>query len=587
MMKVMWIARLIFVLALTCAAAWGQSIPASRAARNVAIITIKGEIDAKGVMAQSVRRRIDAAARDGADAIVFEIDTPGGAVPTVLKICEAIRASPVRNTTAWVNPEAFSGGAVIALACGQILVSDKASFGDAMPIMISPTDMLLGGATAPSSPELLKKILPPLLSEVTQSARAYNTANGAYLRDEYLVQSIVANDVELWYVRNTTTGVRMCVDRDEFRMLFPDAALGGATRLPSSPSTGKLELPAAEAGKSDIGVPAGSRKIALAAPETTAIAPSLRPRITAADAGAWELIDKVKDDSLPAVFKAADMQHYGLSDNVATTVDGRATFTPINTDEDLKAHFGAAAVQRYESNWSESLVDLLTSTIVQGVLVVIFLVAIFVEMTHPGALVPGLVSAAALVLLVAPGLLIGMASWWEVAAILLGILLIGLEILVIPGFGVAGVLGLALLFIGLIGLFVPAGTGPFPDTPEARRDVLRGGATLLLSFGTAGVLMYLVARNFGSLPLLHRLVLQAPLADDASGSVMEEEFETGVRAGDIGLSITPMRPAGRVQVGERIIDAVAEMGFIEAGCDVRVVKVDGMRVSVEATRPVA
>ena len=42
-----------------------------------------------------------------------------------------------------------------------------------------------------------------------------------------------------------------------------------------------------------------------------------------------------------------------------------------------------------------------------------------------------------------------------------------------------------------------------------------------------------------------------------------------------------MRPAGRVEVGEVVIDAVAEFGFIEAGASVRVVTVDGMRIAVE------
>ncbi|MCX5691031.1 MAG: hypothetical protein NTV94_14800 [Planctomycetota bacterium] len=532
-----------------------SAIPGGRAAKNVAVITIKGEIDRKGVMAQSISRRIDAAVRDGADAIVFDIDTPGGSVPTVLKICEQIRSSPVRNTVAWINPEAFSGGAIIALACREIVVNDKASFGDAMPIFQSPLNLIAGGANAPKDPELLKKVLPPLISEVTQSARDYNTANGAYL---------------------------LCIDHAEFELLFPGVSTAGATRLPSQAGSTTLSLPAATQSAPNMPVPAGSAKLALAAPNTTTIAPSLRPRLTSTDVGEWELIDKVKDGSLPAVFKAADMLHYGLCNNETQIINGQGTLKPINTDADLKAFFGATHLQRYDSNWSETHVDLLTSLPIQALLVVVFLITIFVEMTHPGAIVPGVISVVALGLLIAPGMLIGMASWWEVLAIFTGIFLIGLEIFVIPGFGVPGILGLFLLFSGLIGLFVPAGTGPFPNTPEERRDLLRGGVALLLSFGTAGSAMYFIAKHFGSIPFIGRLILKTPDSDDSDVLIaMDPDGGAAARPGDIGIAITPMRPAGRIQINDQILDAVAEFGFIEPGTRIKVVQVDGMRIAVE------
>src|SRR5207253_322939 len=81
-------------------------------------------------------------------------------------------------------------------------------------------------------PELLRKLLPPLISEILDSTRRYNKTFGGYLRDEYLVQAIAANDVELWWVRNKATGQKMAIDREEFEMLFPDKSSSGPTRLP-------------------------------------------------------------------------------------------------------------------------------------------------------------------------------------------------------------------------------------------------------------------------------------------------------------------------------------------------------------------
>jgi membrane-bound serine protease (ClpP class) len=306
--------------------------------------------------------------------------------------------------------------------------------------------------------------------------------------------------------------------------------------------------------------------------------------LTSADVGRWKLLAKIKDGSLPAMFSADDLSYFNFAANPLN-----ATGTgpqPINTDADLKAFFGADHLQRYTVSWSERLVGVLTNRIVQAILVVIFLIALFAEMTHPGAVFPAVISLIALVCLIAPSALIGMALWWEIMAIFLGVMLIGVEILVLPGFGVAGITGLVLLFIGLIGLFVPGNTGPFPDSPQARDDMLRAAVTLILSFGTAGFGMYFVAKHFGSMPILGKLVLKPVGSDDDAGSMLGAMDPTDdaapLKVGQTGTALTPMRPAGRVQVGDTVIDAVAEFGFIDPGTPVRISSVSAMRVGVEA-----
>lgn len=563
-----------------------QQVPASRLARNVAIISVHGPIDERGVMASSIRRRIEMAHRAGADAIVFDINTPGGSVDTSLRISNAIKQSPVANTVAWINPDAISGGAIVALACREIIVNDPAKMGDAMPIMITPW----GGPASIRDTELLKKVLPVLVSEVVDSVRRHNLTFGAYSWDEYLAQSIVANDVELWFVRNPSTGARLCIDRREFEMLFPgrspDALPARLAGAPGTGGAGPQPAPSSQPGRVNVPAPSGSAKLAAVAPDVAVSSPTLRPTLTPADAGQWELIDRVTDGSAAALFNAADMLHYGLAANASTTVAGVVVPVPIRTEADVMAFFGASNIRRYDRTWSEGLVLFMTNMIVRGVLMVIFLVALFGEMTNPGAMLPGAIALVALLALLAPPLLIGMAGWWEVAAILAGIALIGLEAFVIPGFGVPGILGLFLLFAGLVGTFVPNSGGAFPGSGEGRNDLLWGAVTMILSFATAGVSIYMISKHFASLPLLGLLVLRSnpPEDEDETGDTLLSamgEDEPAVAVGDTGATITPMRPAGRVQVGERVIDAVAEFGFIESGRAVRVVNVSAMRVGVE------
>jgi membrane-bound ClpP family serine protease len=564
-------------------------IPADRAGQALAIISIKGPIDGSrfgSVMASSVRRRIQAAVAAGADTLVFELDTPGGSVPATLDICQAIQQSQVENTVAWINPNALSGGAIIALCCKHIVVNTSAMMGDAMPIMIGPG----GKAETLNDAELRKKVLPPLILQTLTSAREHNRDAGRYVRDEYLLMAIVANDVELWWVRNKETGVEMAIDRAEFEVLFPGVDPASPTRLAPIPG-GTKPSDATVVVQPGEGAPAGSSKLAGVVPslvDTNQLSSSSsRPEIKPADAGKWELLTKVSDGSAPAILSADDLAFFGMlsNDRAKDPTTGTDQIVPIKSETDLQNWAGAAKVTRYDANWVDGLVIFLTNTIVRGILIAIFLLAIFAEMTHPGAAVPALVAVGALVLLVAPTMVVGLTNWWEVSAIIGGVLLIALEILVIPGFGVAGVLGIPLLFGGLVATFVPAG-GTLTQPGETRDRVVIGLLTVLAASFSAGVGMYFLVRNMGSIPLVGKLILKDPgTGDDDEGffDVIAEE-QVVAKVGQHGVAQTDLRPSGRIMIGDRLVDAVAEIGYIKAGANVVVVSVSGLRVGVEVAK---
>jgi membrane-bound ClpP family serine protease len=558
------------------------AIPAGRQANKVAIITVDDQID--GIMARSIKRRIDKAAAAGYDAVVFDLNCPGGDVPSVLEVSNFIKSSPIQNTIAWVHPHAISGGAVIALACREIVIDDPCTFGDAMPITIGHKHGQWGVTVVDD--EAFKKYMGPLVADLVESARRYNTTFGGYVRDEYLLEAIVANDVELWWVRNKDTGVKMAIDKEEFRMLFPGQPTTGPARLGPAGIT-KNSPPAPHGSNPTSAFPTDSNKLAGVAAEVQTILSgstpkSDRPRLTDADVGRWELLDKVNDGSLALTFKPDDMVYFGLCANETQTVGSKTVVKPIRTDADVMAFVGAKSYARADVSWSEYMAGFLGNFVVKGVLIVIFLIALFIEMTHPGTIVPGCVALLALVLLVGPSLLEGMSGWWEVLAILVGLVLLGLEAFVIPGFGVAGVLGLILLFAGLVGTFVPSG-GSF-SSPQSQSDMLWGATTVLLAGATAGFGMWMVAKHFGSIPVLGRLVLKDPNLDEESEAIlaaMDPDPDAEVRPGEIGTALTPLRPAGRVDMGDRVVDAISEFGFIPAGAKVRIVSASAMRIGVE------
>jgi membrane-bound ClpP family serine protease len=559
------------------------AVPASRQAKNIAILTIKGEITE--TTSKSVRRRLTLAERAGADALVIDLDTPGGEVWAVLTICQAIKSSSIKNTIAWIHPSAYSGGAIIALACREVVTSSPGTLGDALPV---------SSFTAFSQlPEHEKqKVLAPLMAELIESARLYG-------RDELLVQGLISRGVELWLVENSQTGERMTINAAEYETLFDESPSRGVPGLVSA-STGEASGAASpsptssdssrprrsrrtrsDAGSSPSGLLEDPHPFIPATPELAALKgemkqrpvnePSSRPVLTHADRGKWRLVEYVSNGEGPFVFKADQLLHYELAASV------------VQNDEELKVSLGAKHLLRLDQSWSEGLVAFLTLLPVRGVLLVLFLLGLFIEMTHPGVVLPGAVAAVALLGLLAPPLLIDLANWWQVAAILGGIVLCLLEIFVIPGFGVAGILGVLLLMGGLIGTFVPEGS-MFPDSPARERGFLYGAVTMLLSFATAGALMYAVARNFGSIPLLNKLVLKdVALADGPEDDLLSamREVEGPLKIGDRGVAVTPLRPAGRAEIAGRVVDVVSEFGFLDAGQPIRVVAVTEFRIGVE------
>ena len=107
-------------------------IPAARKASTVAIIPIRGPIDA--ITVASLKQRLAAAKDAGADALVIELDTPGGALVATLEITNILRTQAPVNTVAWVNPFAFSAGTIIALSAREIVTAPDAMMGDAAPV---------------------------------------------------------------------------------------------------------------------------------------------------------------------------------------------------------------------------------------------------------------------------------------------------------------------------------------------------------------------------------------------------------------------------------------------------------------------
>ena len=583
------------------------SIPAARQSDRVAVITVEGAIDR--MTAVSVQRRIREAEDAGFDAFVLEVDSPGGELGACLEISGAIKASSIKNTVAWVNPEAHSGGAIISLACREIVTSDPSSFGDALIVLV---DMFGMQGMQTLSPGERTKMLPYLMTDIVDSARR----NGY---DEYLVQAIVTDGIELWQVEEIESGARLAINEGEYRMLFDGepqrgrpmlAQVTGGVQTYATPSEGVDEASEEgveseglnedenedEAGVGDVqgvsDLPSSQEEDLTAyrpasdtladidqeirSPSEEGIeyvieAESERVIIRPSDKGKYRLVGYICDGSSAIVMRTRDMDDFGLSSGT------------IRNDEELKAFFGATTLARTNENVFEKIVRFLTNPLVKIGLIVVFLLALGVEMLTGGTGVAGAVALGALVLLLGANSLIGLSGWWELIAIVGGIVCLAVELLILPGFGVFGVLGFLLVFTGLVGTFISA-SGPM--APAAMQQQL-GKAVLyvVMALITVGFGWWMILRKGYELPIIQKMVLNDVPAIKAMNTrtllhaITPDDGE--VRVGFEGVTTTPLIPIGQADIGGEIHDVHAAFGTIERGVRVRVVSVTKMRIEVE------
>jgi membrane-bound serine protease (ClpP class) len=554
------------------------SIPAARQADRVAVITVEGGIDS--ITAMSVRRRISAAEAAGMDAMVFEIDSPGGELGAVLEISNMIKMSSITNTAAWVHPNAYSGGAIVALACNEIVTSSPASMGDAFIITVGPNGM------QGLSPDQRTKLLPPLMAEVTDSAR-----RSGY--DEYLVQAIVADGIELWEIEEIGTGRRMAINEAEYRMLFDGDVVRGKPILAEVTGgihTGVIPKAPTEQGEQDL-EPTAEQDPTAYRPASETLSDvtkefnkseragdlaldsaTNRVVLTPGDKGRYRLVGYVTDGSAAIVMRDDQLQYFGFSTEI------------VQNDSELKAFFGAKELVRVRMSATEKLVRFMVNPMVRGFLIVVLLIAVFVEMIMAGTGIAGAVAIGALVLLLGPTAMVGLSGWWELIAIVLGIIALAIEAFVIPGFGVFGVVGFVLLFGGLIGTFVNA--GGTMSNPETQKDLMTGSVTVLLAFVTAGIGWWLIVRNAQNLPLFDRLILSG--ASGVGGEPKKSMLHAivvddgSVKVGSEGVTTTPLYPIGQAEFGDEVVDVHSAFGTIERGVRVRVVSATRLRIEVEA-----
>lgn len=540
----------------------GEEIRPDTPKPKAAIIPIHGEIT--DVSVESVRRRIDDAKADGANLIVFELDTPGGLVTSSIAIADLIKTlndvKPEIHTVAWVNPNAHSGGSIVAVAADEIIMARSSRMGDSQVIMGGPE----GVQAVPE--ELQAKAYSPVLTEFRASARL----NGY---DPALCEAMVIPEREVWWLENTRTGKREFVFRDEkLRRMSEKEEPARKKATTDEHSDAKKGSPEDPPKKEE---PAATDDSTLIHSDATV--------------GEWKLVDSYRDvlrDVDVDVIQPVDRVDQLLEMSQSEAVAYGFCKAIVTTDEQLRQRYGVIELTRIQPTWSEALAYWLTSMYVRGFLMVLILLGAYVEFHTPGLGLPGLVALLALGIFVGAPYLTGLANIWEILLIAAGVVLVLVEVFVLPGFGVAGIAGAVLLVLGLVATFVPEEPGRsfplfIPSLPGTMYGLKVGLTTLVGSLATSLVGMFILSRYLPQLPVFNRIVAPNPTPSDV---LVEDPYRGLARVGDLGETEGSLRPAGKARFGAMLVDVVTEGEFLETRTRIEVIERRGNRVVVRPLR---
>jgi len=241
--------------------------------------------------------------------------------------------------------------------------------------------------------------------------------------------------------------------------------------------------------------------------------------------------------------------------------------------DDLLGRLGIAGAEvvHPKPNWAEGVVRFLSNPLVAPILLSLGVLGLIIEIKTPSFGLAGLLGLGALGAFFGSHLIIGLAGWEEVILLGAGLIALGIEVFVMPGFGVAGVISIlciaSAVFLALI--------GSLPTWP----DVARAMGILATSIGIVGAAIYLIVRNLPTSDRWRGIFLRtASAAGDGfvSGDVRED------LVGKVGVTLTDLHPGGTVRVDGERLDVVTEGDFVKRGASVRIMRAEGYRLVVEA-----
>nr|WP_320022911.1 NfeD family protein [uncultured Draconibacterium sp.] len=293
------------------------------------------------------------------------------------------------------------------------------------------------------------------------------------------------------------------------------------------------------------------------------------PKIAEAMVDERIFIEGVSDTGRVLTFTPSEAMENGFCEGTAENVNEVLQQIGIDDYELFK----------YEPTFIEKIIGFLVHPMLSGLLIMAIVGGIYFEMQSPGIGFPLGIAILAALLYFMPLYLEGLAEHWEIALFVVGLILIAVEIFVIPGFGVAGALGILFVFVGLVLSLIDNVNFDFEGVQL--EGVGTAMATVAIGiFGGFILSLYLGKRMFTA---QHGMFKNFALntvqhVNEGFVSVETKLFEL---KGRTGIAHTVLRPGGKINIEGNVYDAIAVNGFIDKDEKIVVTKVEATQLYVE------
>ncbi len=263
-------------------------------------------------------------------------------------------------------------------------------------------------------------------------------------------------------------------------------------------------------------------------------------------------IDSIKKEGQIITFSTTEALKYGFCEAKVESVDEILRRNNITDFE----------VDRFELSTTDKIISVFINPFISGILILIILGGIYFEMQSPGIGFALLAAIVAMVLYLVPYYLNGLADNWEIITLFLGIALLGVEIFVFPGFGVAGIAGITLTLGSLILVMINNDVFDFEFVPA--NDLLFAMAATFGGLLGGITVLFVAGARLTDSKFFKRVALTETQAGYTSNIVKEP------MTGKIGTAYTVLRPSGKVIIEGQLYDAFTRGEYIEKGETVEV-----------------
>ncbi|MDQ7816809.1 MAG: NfeD family protein [Melioribacteraceae bacterium] len=278
------------------------------------------------------------------------------------------------------------------------------------------------------------------------------------------------------------------------------------------------------------------------------------------------IIPDIKDDSTKLVtLTSEEALKYQMADTVLASIEQVKVFFNLQN----------ADIITLDSNWAEDFVRFVNNPIISSLLIMLGLIGLYTEIKTPGWGLAGTVGVVCLAIFFGTGYILELASIIEILLFIVGVILIVVEIFVIPGFGIFGILGIIFmvggLFLGLLADF------DIIDWSMISLAIIQLGVTFLFTF----IVVFFLLKYLPKTDMWNKLILKAQVISKSGyGTKLAFEHLVGVQ----GVAFTDLRPSGTAIINGNRVDVVTEGDFIKNGTDIIVKSVEGSKVVVDVRK---